>query len=129
MASEQVARQDEIASVALLEHLSSQYSRLHMSLSHYPPAERVVQIDNESVRVTRWHFPVESSTGHHRHDYDYVVVPLSTGHLLVRSKAGQSSGELATGEAYFRQSGVEHEVINDNNFEITFVEIELKTSS
>jgi quercetin dioxygenase-like cupin family protein len=108
--------------------VGNHYSTQRMSLPQYPSAERVVQIDNERVRVTRWSFPVESSTGHHRHDYDYVVVPLSTGHLLVRSKAGQSSGELVTGEAYFRQSGVEHEVINDNDFEIAFVEIELKAS-
>src|SRR5689334_6097030 len=100
-----------------------QYSTQRMPLSHYRSAEHVVQIDNERVRVTRWSFPVESSTGHHRHDYDYIVVPLSTGHLLVRSQAGQSSGELVTGEAYFRQSGVEHEVINDNDFEIAFIEI------
>jgi quercetin dioxygenase-like cupin family protein len=95
-------------------------------VSEYPPAEGVVQVDNASVRVTEWRFAAGSSTGHHRHEYDYVVVPLSTGRLLVRSVAGQTPGELAAGQAYFRQSGVEHEVVNDNDFAIAFVEIELK---
>ena len=97
-----------------------------MSMSDHHPAKGVVQVDNESVRVTEWRFAAGSSTGHHRHDYDYVVVPLITGRLLVRSAEGESPGQLATGQAYFRASGVEHEVINDNDFEIAFVEIELK---
>jgi quercetin dioxygenase-like cupin family protein len=94
--------------------------------SDYPPAECVVQVDNASVRVTEWRFTAGSSTGHHRHDYDYVVVPLTTGRLLIRSAEGKAPGELAAGQAYFRRSGVEHEVVNDNDFEIAFVEIELK---
>jgi beta-alanine degradation protein BauB len=94
--------------------------------SDYPAAESVVQVDNASGRVTEWRFTAGSSTGHHRHEYDYVVVPLSTGRLLVRSAAGQAPGQLAAGQAYFRQSGVEHEVINDNLFELAFVEVELK---
>ena len=95
-------------------------------MSDYPPAESIVQVDNPTARVTAWRFTHGSSTGHHRHEYDYVVVPLSTGRLLIRSADGEASGELMAGQAYFRQSGVEHEVINDNDFEIAFVEIELK---
>jgi quercetin dioxygenase-like cupin family protein len=97
-----------------------------MSLSEYPLAKGVVQLDNERVRVTQWRFAAGASTGHHRHQYDYVVVPLSTCQLLVRSAEGQSPGQLTAGQAYFRYSGVEHEVINENDFEIAFVEIELK---
>ena len=97
-----------------------------MASSDYPAAQSVVQVDNASVRVTEWRFAAGSSTGHHRHDYDYVVVPLTTGRLLIRSGEGNAPGELAAGQAYFRRSGVEHEVVNDNDFEIAFVEIELK---
>src|SRR5690349_15284843 len=99
-----------------------------MSAPDYPAAEGIVQVDNESVRVTEWRFTAGSSTGHHHHDYDYVVVPLSTGHLLVRSAEGDTAGQLTTGQAYFRHAGVEHEVINDNDFAIAFIEIELKGS-
>ena len=95
-------------------------------MSDYPAAQSVVQVDNASVRVTEWRFAAGSSTGHHRHEYDYVVVPLSTGRLLVRSAAGETPGQLAAGQSYFRASGVEHEVVNDNDFEIAFIEIELK---
>ena len=33
-----------------------------------------VQIDAPEVRVTEWRLPPGSATGHHRHEYDYVVV-------------------------------------------------------
>ena len=88
-----------------------------------------MQVDNPTVRVTAWRFTPGSSTGHHRHEYDYVVVPLSTGRLLIRSAEGQAPGELTTGQAYFRKAGVEHEVVNDNDFEIAFLDIELKRSA
>jgi quercetin dioxygenase-like cupin family protein len=94
--------------------------------SDYPAAESVVQVDNATVRVTEWRFAAGASTGHHRHDYDYVVVPLTSGRLLVHSAEGKAPGELAVGQSYFRRSGVEHEVVNDNDFELAFVEIELK---
>lgn len=97
-----------------------------MPISNHPPAERIVQVDNPAVRVTEWRFGPRATTGHHRHEYDYVVVPLSTGRLRILSAQGETSGDLTTGQAYFRQAGVEHEVVNDNDFEIAFVEIELK---
>ena len=34
-----------------------------------------VQIDNERTRVTEWRFAPGASTGYHRHEYDYVIVP------------------------------------------------------
>ena len=46
--------------------------------------------------------------------------------MLIRSGGNEATGELETGRAYFRNAGVEHEVINDNEFGIAFVEIELK---
>ena len=38
-----------------------------------------LQIDNDRVRVIEWRFPPGASTGWHRHEYDYVVVPMTTG--------------------------------------------------
>ena len=100
-----------------------------MPESAAPPAERSLQIDNPTVRVTQWRFTPGASTGHHRHEYDYVVVPLTTGRLLIRSEQGEAPGELVAGQAYSRPAGVEHEVVNDNQFEMAFVEIELKRGS
>jgi len=97
-------------------------------------ATPTVQVDNDTVRVTEWRFPPGSTTGFHRHEYDYVVVPMTTGRLRIFSAGGEATGteaagELVSGQAYFRSAGVEHEVVNDNPFEIVFVETELKRSS
>jgi len=39
-------------------------------------AKPTVQIDDEKVKVTRWDFSPGAETGWHRHEMDYVVVPL-----------------------------------------------------
>lgn len=85
-----------------------------------------VQIDNESVRVTRWDFAPGAATGYHRHDLDYVIIPLVTGLLGLSGPAGATRSELASGRCYFRQAGVEHDVKNVNDFPFAFVEVELK---
>lgn len=97
-----------------------------MSSSARPPATATVQIDNPRVQVTEWRFPPGTSTGFHRHAYDYVVVPLTTARLRILTSTGETAGELVAGQSYFREAGVEHEVVNDNPFEVVFVETELK---
>lgn len=89
-------------------------------------AVATVRIDNERVRVTEWRFAPGATTGFHRHEYDYVVVPLSTGRLASRGPAGETVAELVTGLPYFRPAGVEHDVRNVNGSEFAFIEIELK---
>jgi quercetin dioxygenase-like cupin family protein len=83
-------------------------------------------IDNERVRVTEWRFAPGAATGYHRHEYDYVVVPMTTGRLGLSGPAGDAVAELTTGVPYFRSAGVEHDVRNVNAFEFAFIEIELK---
>ena len=85
-----------------------------------------VLIDNERVRVTEWRFAPGAHTGHHRHEYAYVVVPMTTGPLAIRSAAGEATAQLTAGAPYYRDAGVEHDVINPNPGEFVFVEIELK---
>ncbi len=85
-----------------------------------------VTIDNERVRVTEWRFTPGARTGPHRHEYAYVVVPMTTGRLASTGPAGDAVAELVTGVPYFRPAGVEHDVRNANAFEFVFVEIELK---
>ena len=85
-----------------------------------------VKIDNEAVRVTEWRFAAGAHTGHHRHDYPYVVVPLTTGPLVITRAAGETRAQLAIGEPYFRPAGVEHDVANPNPTDFAFIEIELK---
>ena len=86
-----------------------------------------VFIDNERVRVTEWRFAPGAATGWHRHELDYVVVPLADGELeLVGPDGERTRAQLSKGVPYFRTAGVEHDVINANAFEFAFVEIELK---
>ena len=90
-------------------------------------ASAIVQIDNPRVVVTEWRFAPGAETGWHRHEYDYVVVPLMDGKLLLKDQAGDSVSELAAGKSYFRAAGVEHNVINASAGEFAFVEIQMKT--
>lgn len=85
-----------------------------------------VLIDNDSVRVTRWRFAPGAATGWHRHEYDYVIVPLADGTLRLVEPDGERVSELKTGEPYFREAGVEHDVVNATGRDYSFVEIELK---
>ncbi len=90
-------------------------------------AQPMLQADNDRVRVTEWQFAPGAATGFHRHQYDYVVVPLTTGALrLVAGDGSVSTAQLTAGVSYFRQAGVEHEVINANDYNFKFIEIEIK---
>lgn len=92
-------------------------------------AVATVQVDNEQLRVTEWRFAPGAATGFHRHAHDYVVVPVLAGELeLVGPEGQRSRARLEPGQSYFRQAGVEHDVINAGLGEMAFVEIELKTT-
>lgn len=91
-----------------------------------PSAVPTLQIDNSRVRVTEWRFAPGAETGYHRHGMDYVVVPLNTGTLLIETLEGEIRSPLRAGVTYTRLTGVEHNVVNANDFEFAFVEIELK---
>jgi quercetin dioxygenase-like cupin family protein len=85
-----------------------------------------VQIDTERVIVTEWRFAPGAETGHHIHGHDYVVVPMTTGTLRLVEPTGVRDVGLTAGVSYARLSGVEHNVINANDYEFCFIEIELK---
>lgn len=92
-----------------------------------PEAVPTVQIDNDHWRVTEWRFAPGAATGWHRHAHDYVVVPMTTGRLLLEEPGGATRHvQLTAGVSYCREQGVEHDVINDNPAEFVFIEIEDK---
>ena len=96
-------------------------------MGDFPQASATVKIDNERVRVTEWSFEPGQATGHHRHELDYIVVPLTTGRLKIIDNSGaESDAQLERGEPYFRYAGVEHNVINDDSKLNAFIELELK---
>ena len=86
-----------------------------------------VQTETPEVRVTEWRLPPGSATGHHRHVYDYVVVPMTDGELTIVAASGMAPGPIKAGQSYFRKAGVEHDVQNRTAREIVFVEIEVKS--
>ncbi len=89
-------------------------------------AKPTILIENARTRVTEWRFPERGdNTGWHRHAHDYIVVPLFDGTLEIETADGvRSSAAMTNGVPYFRASGVEHDVINGNEFECAFIEIE-----
>lgn len=89
-------------------------------------ARATVQVDNVHVRVTEWRFAPGEATGWHRHEHDYVVVPMTVGPLRARTAGGEATNDIVPGQAYFRKVGVEHDVWNPNGHEVVFVEIEMK---
>jgi len=100
-------------------------------MSRTPSSERqlavpTVQVDNERVRVTEWRFAPGAETGWHRHELDYVVVPMTTGRLRLDNGTSETFAELVVGRSYARNAPVEHNVVNANPHELAFIEIELK---
>ncbi len=91
-----------------------------------PEALATIQIDNERLRVTEWRFAPGTETGWHVHPSDYVVVPMTTGALVLETCEGSITNELTAGVSYTRPAGSEHNVFNDAQTEFVFVEIELK---
>ena len=91
-----------------------------------PKAVPTVQLKNDRVIVTEWRFAAGAETGWHRHGYDYVVVPQTTGKLLLETNEGDIEADLTTGVAYYRSEGVEHNVVNAGDAPMSFVEVELK---
>ena len=91
-----------------------------------PAAVPTRQVENDRFIVTEWQFAPGAHIGWHRHAYDYVVVPMTTGRLTLETATGIAVSELVSGMAYARPAGVEHDVINDNPHEFVFVEIETK---
>ena len=85
-----------------------------------------VLIDNERVRVTEWRFAPGAATGWHRHAHDYVIVPLMDGRLRLATREGETTVEMRKGEPYYRNAGVEHDVINASDGDYAFMEVELK---
>ena len=97
----------------------------------HPVVERekaavTIKIDEPHVRVVEYRFPPGGETGWHRHGFDYVVVPMRDGKLLLEEAGGGSRiAELRTHQPYARRAGVEHNVINANEYEFAFLEIEI----
>ena len=88
--------------------------------------ETILRVETPEVRVTEVRLAPGGSTGRHRHNFDYVVVPLTVGTLRIVAAQGESTASLSPGAAYFRKAGVDHTVINGGSAPLAFIDIELK---
>ena len=91
-------------------------------------AHQVVDADNDQVRVSTWTFAdAGAATGQHRHEFDYVVVPITGGRFTVTDLEG-TVRELSqvAGSPYLGTAGTAHDVVSAADQEAVFVEIELK---
>jgi quercetin dioxygenase-like cupin family protein len=90
-------------------------------------ARTTTTADDDRVRVSTLEFEDGDETGHHRHAYDYVVVPITGGTFVVHEVDG-TTRELSqvAGSAYLGKAGTEHNVVNRSGRSASFVEIELK---
>ena len=84
-------------------------------------------VDDARVRVARFHFVPGAETGWHRHGHDYVITAITDCPMLIEEPGGGERRVLvAAGSAYRRDAGVEHNVINDGDRPMSFIEVELK---
>ena len=91
------------------------------------PAQSDVQQDTAEVRVTEWRLAPGAATGHHTHGMDYVIVPITTSVMtIVHPDGSRTEAPITTGKSYFRKAGVEHDVLNETDKEIVFLEVEVK---
>lgn len=95
--------------------------------AHTGSATPTLQVDDDTVRITRWDFQPGEATGWHRHGMPYVVVPLVDGVLKIVDATGEKLVPLTAGASYARPEGVEHDVINAGEGLMAFVEIEMKS--
>ena len=86
-------------------------------------------IDNNKVRVTRFDFERDQETGWHVHEYDYVIIAITDCIMTLQNPDGtETTSEVSVGNAYSRNAGVRHNVINTSQQQMSFIEIELKSS-
>ena len=92
-----------------------------------PAAISKILVDDDKVRVTKFDFAPGAETGWHKHGMDYIVTPITKCHMLLEELNGkQWEVKIEAGAAYKRDSGMEHNVINNGNEMMSFVEVELK---
>ena len=94
-----------------------------------PQAGQPCRSTTSACASTEWRFAPGAETGEHVHQMDYVVVPARrwAPEAGFAGRAQESFAELKQACSYFRKAGVHHNVINANDFEYAFVEIELKS--
>lgn len=92
----------------------------------HPKANKVEHVANQRTRVTEYRMAPGSESGFRVHKHDYVFVPVTAGRVRMEmGEGGASELDLEPGHAVFRRAGVAHNIINDGDTEVVFLEVEL----
>lgn len=87
-----------------------------------------LQLENEQFRVTKWTIEPGGHIPMHRHEYEYVVIPLATDTMhVVTAEGGELVSNLVAGQSYTRPAGSEHRIEHRGAASaapIVFVEVE-----
>lgn len=84
-----------------------------------------VVFENDRFRVTRWTIEPGGEIPMHRHEHDYVVVPMSRSVMHVTTSDDELIvAELEPGVAYARAVGSEHRNENRGDALVDFIEVE-----
>jgi beta-alanine degradation protein BauB len=77
-------------------------------------AHRVVSADDDRVRVTTWTFEAAgAATGRHRHEFDYIVLPVTGGTFTVTNADGSvREMDQVAGSPYLGTAGTDHDVVS-----------------
>ena len=80
------------------------------------------------MRVTTWTFEAAgAATGQHRHEFDYIVVPVTGGSFIVTDLDGSvREMDQIAGSPYLGKAGTAHDVVSSSDEAAVFVEIEFK---
>ena len=86
-------------------------------------------VEDKKVRVTRFDFEPGQETGWHIHEYDYVITAITDCFMMLQHPDGtETHSEVYAGNAYIRDAGNHHNVINKSDQKMSFIEIEFKNS-
>ena len=92
-----------------------------------PEAQPQTLTDTEAHRITRFDFAPGAETGWHIHGMNYVITAVTQCVMQLENPDGETRHvTVAAGDAYRRDVGVEHNVINAGNAPMAFVEVEIK---
>ena len=73
-------------------------------MADFASAKSTLQHDIDRTRVTLWELAPGSVTGWHRHEMDYVIVPLTTDKLkLLEQDGSENEANLTASVSYFRE--------------------------
>jgi hypothetical protein len=90
-------------------------------------ARAVVHQDDDRLRVTTWSFDGAGAAIGHRHEFDYIVVPITGGTFTVIEPDGSERPmEQSAASPYLGTAGTEHDVVSAGEERAVLVEIELK---